>query len=198
MHWVIEEATTWLAKDGIANAFGLVLYTDRHSNLAKVLGDDVFWRGLDDRTGDRWPIFVLKRPPGGTERPVRRPGQLKMMVDVWREPAENRAILEQLGLASTRRPYLAIYSVLDDEHTLVQTVALSDDSVEDAHATLKDALDAATRAIEDVAPANIKSADGMQAAVDIVVTDLKQRRMIKKAMPLLKIFKSFFGGHPAA
>ena len=119
-----------------------------------------------------------------------------MMVEVWKEPAENRALLEQLGLDSTKRPYLAICSLVDDEQILVHTIELNDDSVEDAHASLKEALDAATRAIEDVAPRNLKSAEGVHAAIDLTVTDLKQRRSIKKAVPLLKILKGIFGAHP--
>jgi hypothetical protein len=194
MHWVIAQAQDWLAREHIANAFGLVLYTDRHSNTAKVLADEQFWRGLHERTGERWPVFVLKRPPGHAELAPTRPGQLPLMVPVWREPQENALLLAQLGLPSTEQPHLVIHSLLDDEQTLVQTIELSEDSVEAAHAALKEALDAATRAIEDIEPANLKSAEGVQAALDLSVTDLKQRRMIRKAMPFAQILGRLLGG----
>jgi len=72
---------------------------------------------------------------------------------------------------------------------------LNDDSLEAAHAALKEALDAATRAIEDVDAENLKSAEGLQAAIDLTLTDLKQRRWIKKALPLVSVFRKLFGAH---
>jgi hypothetical protein len=152
-HWVLAQANEWLGKEHIANAFGLVLYTDRHSNTATVLADEIFWCGLNERTGERWPVFVLKRPAGHPESGPFRPGEL------------------------------------------AQTIELNDDSLEAAHAALKEALDAATRAIEDVDAANLKSAEGLQAAIDLSLTDLKQRRWIKKALPLVSVFRKLFGAH---
>lgn len=197
MHWTLQEASTWLAKPHIANAFGFILYTDRHANVAKVLADDDYWRGLSERTGERWPIFALRRPPGTSERPQPVPGRLPILQEIWKEPAENKMLLAELGLDSTKKPYLAICSLVDEEQMLVHTIELSDDSVEAAHASLREALDAVTLAVDDVSPRNIKSAEGVHAAIDLTVTDLKQRKWIKKVLPLLKVFKSIFGGHPS-
>jgi hypothetical protein len=195
MHWVLSQATEWLGKESIANAFGLVLYTDRHANTASVLANELFWRGLNERTGERWPVFVLKRPAGQVESRPSRPGELGLLVEVWREPNENKELLAQLDLSSTKNPYLVVYSLLDSDRTLAQTIELNDDSLEAAHAALKEALDAATRAIEDVDAANLKSAEGVQAALDLTLTDLKQRRWIKKALPLVSILRKLFGAH---
>jgi hypothetical protein len=197
MHWTLQEASTWLAKPHIANAFGFILYTDRHANVAKVLADDDYWRGLSERTGERWPIFALRRPPGTSERPQPVPGRLPILQEIWKEPAENKMLLAELGLDSTKKPYLAICSLVDEAQMLVHTIELSDDSVEAAHASLREALDAVTLAVDDVSPRNIKSAEGVHAAIDLTVTDLKQRKWIKKVLPLLKVFKSIFGGHPS-
>ena len=194
MHWVVTQANEWLAKEGIANAFGLVLFTDRHPYTASVLEDAAFWRGLDERSGPCWPIFVLKRMPSHVEVPPTRPGELGLLVPVWMEPVENQPLLEKLGLDSSENPHLIIYSMLDEEQTLVQSVELSEASKEAAYASLKEALDAATRAIDDLAEANLKSAEGVQAALDLTLTDLKQRRWVKKAMPLLGVLRKLFGG----
>src|SRR5205085_6566377 len=116
-HWVLAQANEWLGKEHIANAFGLVLYTDRHSNTAAVLADEIFWRGLNERTGERWPVFVLKRPAGHPESRPARPGELGLLVEVWREPKENKELLAQLGLTSTKNPYLVVYSLVEDDQT---------------------------------------------------------------------------------
>lgn len=197
MNWVLQEVSAWQAKPHIANAFGFVLYTDRHANLAKVLADDLFWRGLSDRSGERWPIFVLKRPEG-TFQPVNvKPGQLPILQEIWKEPAENKLLLEALDLDSTKTPYLAICSLVDEAQVLAHTIELSDDSIEEAHASLREALDAVTRAVDDVSPSNVKSAEGVHAAIELTVSDLKQRRWIKKARPLVTVLKSLFGGRPS-
>ena len=189
MHWFIAQAKEWSAKDGIANAFGMVLHTDRHSNTAHVLNDESFWRGLDERSGQRWPVFAMRTIPGKTVTPIARPGDLSLMVAVYREPKENKEILDALGLDSSERPYLVVCSLLNDEEMLIQSVALSEESVEAAHKALKEGLDAATTAIEDLTPERIKSAQSVYNAVELTFTDLKHKRLIKKAVPLLGVLK---------
>lgn len=197
MDWFFAEAKAWLQKAEIANAFGLVLYTDRHSNLAKVLNDDLHWRGFHDRTGPRWPVFALRRPlADGVAAPAGR--SLSIMVDVKKEPNEIVEYYERLGLGSTEHPYLAVFSITDADEALFHTVRLSDDSVPEALASLRAALDAATLAIDDVRPGNIKSAEGVHAAADLALTDLRHRQLLTKAMPLLKLLGKLFGAHPAA
>jgi hypothetical protein len=196
MDWFFAEAKAWLQKAEIANAFGLVLYTDRHSNLAKVLNDDLHWRGFHDRTGPRWPVFALRRPaPAGAPAPARR--SMSIFVEVPKEPNEIVEYFEHLGLGSTEHPWLVVFSITDADEALFHTVRLNDDTVPDALTSLRAALDAATTAIDDVRPENIKSAEGVHAATEITLTDLKQRQRLTKAMPLLKLLGKLFGAHPA-
>jgi hypothetical protein len=175
VHWTIAQAKEWLAKPGIANAFGIVLYTDRHVHTGKVLNDPDFWRGLDERTGDRWPVFVFKKPPGTLEKPPTKPGSL------------------DLSLKSTQDPYLLVYSVLDDDTVLYHTVKLSEESFDAAYQSLKEALDAATTAIEDLREANLKNAEGVNAALDLTLTHLKDWKLAKKGIPLLGTLKKILG-----
>lgn len=193
MHWTIAQAKEWLAKPGIANAFGIVLYTDRHVHTGKVLNDPDFWRGLDERTGDRWPVFVFKKPPGTLEKPPTKPGSLDLLVPVWKEPNENKKILKELSLKSTQDPYLLVYSVLDDDTVLYHTVKLSEESFDAAYQSLKEALDAATTAIEDLREANLKNAEGVNAALDLTLTHLKDWKLAKKGIPLLGTLKKILG-----
>jgi hypothetical protein len=170
----------------------MVLHTDSHSNTAHVLNDESFWRGLDERSGQRWPVFAMRAIPGKTVTPNARPGDLSLMVAVYREPKENKEILDALGLDSSERPYLVVCSLLNDEEMLVQSVALSEESLEAAHKALKEGLDAATTAIEDLTPERIKSAQSVYNAVELTFTDLKHKRLIKKAVPLLGLLKKLF------
>jgi hypothetical protein len=193
MHWTIAEAKEWLDKPGIANAFGLILHTDRHVHTGKVLNDPDFWKGLDERTGDRWPVFVLKGAPGKLEKPPAKPGSLDLLVPIWKEPNENRKILEELALRSTQDPYLLVYSVLTDDTVLYHTVKLSEESFEAAYDALKEALDAATTAIEDLHEANLKSAEGVNAALDLTLTHLKDWKRVRKGISLYGMLKKILG-----
>jgi len=193
MHWIIAEAKDWLDKPGIANAFGLVLYTDRHANTRKILLDVDYWKGLDERTGDRWPVFVVKKAPGRLETPPAKPGELNLLIPIWKEPSENKKLLKELSLDSTQDPYLLVYSVVNDRDVLFHTVKLSEDSFEAAHKALKEALDAATTAIDDLHEANLKDAEGVNAALDLTLTHLKHWKLAKKGIPLIGILKKLIG-----
>jgi hypothetical protein len=137
---MLSEAGDWLQKPGIANAFGLIVFTDRHVYIKKVLQDSDFWRGLDDLTGEKWPIFVLRRPSGEMGFPRMKAGEMGFMVPVWNESPKNSELLKLLSIASLEKPYLVVCSMVSATELLIHRIKLADPSQDVAYSALKDEL----------------------------------------------------------
>ena len=85
-----------------ANLFGIILYTDRHVFVAKVLADDHYWKALDELSGTRWNVFAARGEAGARGK--------GFLCAVWQEPKSNKELLEQFDLRSTESfPVLMIY-----------------------------------------------------------------------------------------
>ena len=171
---------------GQASAFGVVLLTDRHANLRKVLNDDDYCKALHDISGSRWTVFVARAKPGRTEIPSFPPGTIGMMYMRWVEPRENAELIAALGLNSTQSlPCLVVLFPDEDGNALTHIVRLDDKTLEEAFASLKDSIGAVTEAIDGVLPENLKNAEGIHAAVALRLESVRHWRFVKKALPFL-------------
>jgi hypothetical protein len=190
MNWAIQLSEHWKKRGDIVQAFGLILYTDRHVHIKKVLTDNDYWAALDEISGPRWPVFSIKPRQGTIGFPDLPPGHIGMMVPVWKEPRENKPLLQTFGLSSTEDlPKLVVYCSGPNNEVLSHAISLKDGSVEEAYGSLKAALEAATRAVEDIRPENSTNGEGIHAALSITITSHKQWELIKSGFNLFKLLK---------
>jgi hypothetical protein len=83
--------------------FGFIMYTKKHSYIAKVLRDSDFWGELDEISGANWPIFSVRPLSEGVRVFPQSNGIfLEMMISVWREPNDNRLFLDVFSLDESR------------------------------------------------------------------------------------------------
>ena len=195
MNWLSQLVEHWSHKDGIANAFGLILYTDAHPHIKKVLADNDYWNALDKISSSRWVIFSIRAKPGHYSYPNHRlpPGAIGMMIGVWKEPDENEYLLQEFEIKSTEKlPQLIVFAKGTNGEILSQSIRLDDFSKEKAYDSLKNAIKIISKAIDDVLPENIKSAEGVYTAIDMSVSNYKQWQLIKKGVLYLKWIKDLF------
>jgi len=73
MSWLDTLVVQYRADQTLADIFGVILYTDTHANIKKVLRDEDYWRSFDEVSGRRLAVFFHSggRPatPEGRERP---------------------------------------------------------------------------------------------------------------------------------
>ena len=192
MTWALDLARHYKGAEGVANIFGIVLYTDAHANLKKALRDEDYWKALDEVSGSKWPVFSIRAIGGRYETPSPPPVVAAFMVPIWKEPAANKQLLEVFELDSTKNLPVLVVFTLDDQEQLYRTVVkLEDESPESAFKSLKEVLRAVADAVGGVAPENLPHGPGVMAAVNLRLEDLGSRARLKKAYSLLKELKSW-------
>jgi hypothetical protein len=134
----------------LVDVYGLVLFTDAHPHLVKVLNDDHYWRAFDQVSGGRWVMFSAK--PHAGRRDVRSPqrGNMGLLVPVWHEPKENEALLKEFQLSSTEDlPLLLVFARDQDTGEMLKvTMDLDDSSIESAYSSLREAVALVTKVVE--------------------------------------------------
>ena len=172
------------------SAFGMILYTDSHPHIKKVLADDDYWKSLDDISGPKWPIFSIRPKPGEYRMPKLPDGSMGFMKPIWAEPNENKLLLDKFGLESTEDfPALVVYCVAADQELLVQSLKLEGESVETAYASLAEAVKVCTRAIEGIAAHNHDNAAGISAALELHISSHKSWKRLKKTINFYSLLK---------
>lgn len=189
-NWAIQLAENWKKRDDIVHAFGIVLYTDSHPHIKKVIADNDYWSALDEVSGPKWPVFSIKPSQGTKGIPDLPPGYMGMMVPVWKEPRENKEILDAFGLRSTEDlPKLIVFCLGPNNQVLNHQISLKNGTIEEAYTSIKGAIEAATTAINDIRPENSKNAEGIHAALDLTITSHKQWQLLKRGWDIFKFLK---------
>lgn len=180
MNWAIQLSEHWKKRKDIVHAFGLVLYTDSNVHIKKVLTDNDYWAALDEISGLKWPVFSIKPQQGTVGFPDLPPDFMGFMVPIWKEPKENKPLLQIFGLQSTKGlPKFIVFCSGSDNEILHHSISLKDGSVEEAYSSLKAAIQAATSAIEDILPENYTNGEGIHAALNLTITSHKQWELVK-------------------
>jgi hypothetical protein len=184
-NWVVHLARLDPPSEVRANLYGVVLYTDAHAHVAKALSDPYYWKALSERSGHQWIIYAAKGARGRYEVPAPRPGTLAMLRAVWREPAENRELLEAFRLESTERlPAFAIFAE-GEEGTIEQTVVrLSDASVEAAYDSLRSVVDLVSDALRQVEAEHLQEGTRAFYAVRYAVKGYREREVIRQTLSM--------------
>ncbi|MEE9338687.1 MAG: hypothetical protein V3U87_11460 [Methylococcaceae bacterium] len=188
-NWVFQLAEHWKKQKDIVQAFGLILYTDRHVNIKKVLSDNDYWAALDDISGPKWPVFSIK-PLQGTFSPDISDDKIGLMVPVWKEPLENMPLLEIFGLQSTKDlPKLIVFCSGRNNEILHHTINLKDNTIEEAYSSLKMAIEVVTMAIEGILPENWQNGEGIFSALNLQISSHKEWEVIKTGFNIFKFLK---------
>ena len=191
---LLKLVAKYRSKAEIHDVFGVVLYTEEHPYVAKVLRDGDFWKALDSKSGNRWVIFSIRPQQGHSITRMQGggpPGTISMMriISEWQEPSENRILLSTFEIAdSGKLPLLLVFAEVKEE-LLRCAFRISGKTQDETYASLERAIRAATDAIKDVTPENTKNTleifNLIEAAADQEVT----LQRLKVAASLLPYFE---------
>jgi len=187
----------------IHDVFGLILYTDENPYMAKVLRDDDFWKALDTKSGKHWVIFSIRPEKGHTvtRLPESLPGVIQMMrmIHEWREPVHNLKLLTLLGIPDTEAlPILLVFAQPKEGDLLRAAFSISGASSDETYASLERAVTAASNAIKNVRPENLKNTFEVFNLVDAAAKQevaLQRFKSLARLIPYVeKIQKVLSGG----
>lgn len=135
---ILEEDINKVWKSSKIKTFGFMLYTDESPNIVKLLRDDDNWKALNKISGEKFYIFAVKPKIGSESFPSYPKGVTGMMMKVWNEPEDNKALLSVLDIKSTQKlPLFFIFTKVDD-HLLTQSIKIDEKSVDAAFIQLKE------------------------------------------------------------
>jgi hypothetical protein len=190
MSWALDLARQKLGDGGTQPLFGVILYTDSHANLKKVLRDEDYWRALDELSGPQWFIFSVRARPGHWEYPSPPPGVLAMMIPVWKEPAANRELLETFEIEDTSKlPALVVFA-FDGADLFRSVIPLKDSTIESTYSTIKTVVAKIGSALER-GNRNARDSAALFAAVDQELRDYRDKKRIRNAYEVLKTVREW-------
>lgn len=112
-----------------ATIFALIMFTDSHPHVIKVLDDPHYYKALDDLSGADIAVFHTKLFKGCYKMPVPPPGTLCYMVPVWEEPVQNKRLLPLFDMKdSSQLPCLVTF--LFDDGVIYHSKSKIDDESE--------------------------------------------------------------------
>jgi hypothetical protein len=124
MNWLKQLAVQYRADPKVAVLYGVILYTDAHPPIKKVLLDEDYWRSLDAISGRRLGIFAIRAKAA----PRESDDEFSFTGAHWSEPRENEKPLEDLELESSRDLPSIVWLTHHDGGILRCVVNLSDRS----------------------------------------------------------------------
>ena len=191
MSWLNQVIKKHKPKSGEASIFGVLLFTNAHPHISKVVYDDTYWRALDEISGEKWAIFCTKAEQGTISYPSPPPGVMAYMAPVWKEPNSNKDLLKTFDLKSTESlPSLLIFTIDKHGECLKNQIRLSDSSQEEAYKSLEKTIKVVTDAIDGVDPGNINNPDGVHSAVSFAIQNAKDWDRVKNGIKFWQWLKS--------
>jgi hypothetical protein len=177
------------------SVFGVILYTEAHPYVIKVLRDDDLWKALHAASGPRWPIFCIRphqgkrtvRPPSGPD------GCVYKMVPIpeWHEPYENDKLLSKFRLEDTSElPLLMIFALGPDGEALQVAFKISGETKDQCFQSIRGAVDAAAEAIRNISKENIKNTREVFNLMEQAIVQRIWFQRIKKGLSFAKFMKS--------
>ena len=64
MSGISELVELYRQDESLVDIFGLILFTDEHANIKKVINDEDYWSAFNKLSGKRWVIFSSKQKNG--------------------------------------------------------------------------------------------------------------------------------------
>jgi hypothetical protein len=187
---LLKEIETFEKEQSVVKVFGAIVYSNRHPHIKKVLRDGDYWSSLNEISGQRWAIFAARAVEG--HRKIRGGGPLgtlSMMIQVWVEPSENKKLVEYLGIESTEKPLLIIFTRLKTGEILKSDLRLDDSSTENAYKRLSEIIHGLTLAVEKIDNENIEDYESVFNAVNMTAGRIRDWDTFRKLFDLYQWFK---------
>jgi hypothetical protein len=191
MSWLSEAIKVYHNSEGVASVYGVIMYTDVHAHVKKVLADEDYWKSLDLASGERWAVFAVRAIQGTSRLPDTPRSNLSFLVPIWEEPTANAQLLDDLELADTKALPSLIVFIFDNNHEVIRSILpIEEESLENAYTSIKRNLQVVAEALAMVSQENLRNAEGLNNAVGGAIGNYKSWKMIKNAFNLVERIKT--------
>lgn len=173
-----------------ASMFGVLIYTDRHPNVKKVLRDDDYWKAFDEITGNSFAVLSVKPTQGVRSSPSLPSGMVGYMVQIWNEPKENNKLIEAFELDSTEElPMLLLFTSAEGEILKIE-IKLDENGVDKAYESIRSSLQFCATVISGIKKENLKNPEGLFASFSLQNDQRVRLKKLKNVLNLYAYIKS--------
>jgi hypothetical protein len=192
MNWAVDLSRTYTPAEEQANLYGVIIYTDAHAYIKKVLRDEDYWQALDELSGPRWAVLAVRAARGEYGFPNLGPGQIGMMRMVWKEPRANKELLDAFEIDSTAGlPVIVIFAQDQDGEVYRTVLKIDDSSEESAFKSVKEILTTVADALEKVDESNLQKGVRAYHAVSYSISNHKEWEALRKGFKILERIRSW-------
>lgn len=187
-----ERIVTALERDkSIASIFGVILYTDSHPYIKKVMRDEDYWNAFNEITGEKFTVLSVKPKAGRLNTPSFPPGSLGHMVPIWKEPRDNYKLVDAFELQdkdTSQLPLLLIFTRVKDDVLKIE-ISITEQSVDSAYNSIKDSLEFCSKVIAGILPENLNNPEGLYASFSLQNDHRVRINKIKNCLKLYTFIK---------
>jgi hypothetical protein len=170
------------SKKEVVQLFGVILYTDKHPNIKKMLRDEDYWLALHEITGENFAVFSVRPEKGRYEFPKFPPGFVGMMIQIWKEPKDNQSLVDLFEIKSTENlPLLLLFTEINGRYLSIQ-LRINDSSEVDAYNSTKDHLEFACNVISNIKRENYGNPEGIFASLSLQNDNKSTWQVIKNGI----------------
>ncbi|WP_429035499.1 hypothetical protein [Aeromonas veronii] len=176
----------------VARIFGVMLYTNSHPNIKKVMRDEDYWLAFDEITGTKFSVLSVKPIAGKYSCPSPPPGVLCQLIAIWKEPNDNLRLIEAFEIENTEKlPMLLIFTRIGKE-VLKLEIELNDDSMSSAYNSIKENLVFCANVISGIDDENLNNPEGLYASFSLQNDHRVRVNKIKNCLNLYQFIKNIF------
>jgi hypothetical protein len=118
----------------------VILFTNKHALVAKVLEDPIYSQALHEISGEKVAVMHAKMAQGRHELPRATQGCYSRMVPIWKEPNENLKLLQFFEIKSSEDLPCVTAFLIHDGEFIVGTCKISAKSQDETFSCLSDIL----------------------------------------------------------
>lgn len=199
-NWLSDAMKLTPFPEGTACAVGVVLYSNRHANVARALKSGEFWRKITAESGAKWALFAIRE--GALFRSLSPPFPVftaTLTVSIDLNPVHNESIAKFLQLPSEYYfPCVAVFAIGDDEEVFVAHARIKDATQDLAEDSLSEIIRAVSEAVDGVAAENLGNARGLMTAIGYRLSELRDIRVLRNGWRVAKELRAWLKLRPSA
>jgi hypothetical protein len=204
-HELAQRFETILVEQDAINAYGVILYTDEHPHIKKLLRDKDYWTALDKKSGLRWAIFAArdaKIEKGDASpfakmlsvvvRKVFAANTRQILIPAGRDPQISYTFAAKFGIPFDDLPVFVLFTPLPDGRILHAAIKIADKSQEDAFERLNSVIGSLTSAVEKIQSENRHDYESVFRAVNMEAFHIKVHDRLQAGVKVFQWIKDIF------
>ena len=173
--------------------YGILLFTESHPHVIKMLKDADYFSALDTITDTNLALFSTVLFNGHYEFPEPTPGSLAMKVQIWREPHQNMKLLRWFDIDDSRALPLLVIWGYESDGFYFQKYSIEGEDSKDIYNNLNVVLSRISQSVQKAKSNNIVDKQKIFKQARWEIRKLEKHQKIKNFFETVSMFRGAIG-----